>query len=287
MDLVVKAIISFGVLSVVLGAVLVLFSKLFAAEIDERIDGITDMLPGANCGGCGFAGCAALAAAIVNGEAKPNACPVSDDKVAEAIAGLMGVETDKLVRYRAQVMCSGTNELAHNKYEYMGIMDCQAANRLSGGPKTCPNGCLGLGTCQRACAFDAIHIINGVAAVDYEKCKACGTCVAACPKDIIKLIPYDSVHWVGCMSHDKGALTRKYCDVGCLGCKLCEKACESGAMIITDSVATIDYSKCVGCNKCEEVCPRRVIWSGRSQSEHGLVRAGEHITDIPEDIISK
>lgn len=128
----------------------------------------------------------------------------------------MGVKAEMGERYRAQVMCSGTHEFAQKKYIYKGIADCAAANKLAGGDKLCPNGCIGLGTCAAACKFDAIKIINGVAAVDYDKCKACGACVAVCPKRIIRLIPYDAKYWVGCCSTDKGPVTKSYCEVGCI-----------------------------------------------------------------------
>ena len=173
----------------------------------------------------------------------------------------MGVKAEMGERYRAQVMCSGTHDLAKKKYVYEGIADCAAANKLAGGDKLCPNGCIGLGTCAAACKFDAIRIINGVAAVDYDKCKACGACVAACPKRIIRLIPYNAKYWVGCCSTDKGPVTKSYCEAGCIGCKLCEKKCPVGAIAVTDFVAKIDYEKCTSCGACAEACPRKIIWS--------------------------
>jgi len=277
---VVWAIIWFLSLGLGFGIILAVAGKIFASEPDERIEMIVDVLPSANCGGCGFAGCAALAEAIVKGEAKTNACPVGGAEMSEKIAGIMGEEAIAGVRYRAQVMCSGTNDFAREKYEYDGLADCIAANRLAGGSKACPNGCLGLGTCVKNCKFDAIKIINGVAAVDYEKCTACGACAAACPKMIIKLIPFDATHWVGCMSVDKGAVTRKNCTVGCIACKLCEKKCPTGAIKITDFNATIDYEKCTSCGDCEKKCPRRVIWSNISQKSEGITRDKESVGDV-------
>ncbi len=266
------AALIFAAIAIVLGLILAFASHIFKVEVDERIEQICDVLPGANCGGCGYAGCAALADAIVKGEAKMNACNACDDEVTEKIALIMGMPVvgEKKVRYRAQVMCSGTHDLAKKKYIYAGLDDCYAANKLAGGDKLCPNGCIGLGSCVKACNFDAISIVNGVAAVDYNKCRACGMCVSACPKGIIKLIPFDSKHWVGCMSHDKGAITKIYCDVGCIGCKICEKNCPTGAIKVTDSVAEIDYNLCNGCNTCATKCPRKIIWSNVSQGELGM-----------------
>lgn len=268
----------FLVLGFGFGIVLAIAGKKFAVEADERVELITNILPGANCGGCGFAGCAAFAENVVKDEAEMDACPIEGDKLAERIAEIIGKPVKKSnIRYRAQVMCSGTNELARHKYRYVGITDCISANRLAGGDKTCPNGCLGLGTCMKHCKFDAIRIINGVAAVDYEKCRACGVCAVGCPKKIIKLIPFDSTHWVGCISSDRGALTRKYCDVGCIACKICEKNCPEKAIKITDFTAYIDYTKCTGCGKCESHCPRRVIWSDKSQKKEGIVRDKDNV----------
>lgn len=264
------ALMWFVILGGVLGLALAVAAKVFAVKIDERIPEVQDKLPGANCGSCGYAGCAALAEAIVKGEAKPSACVVGGESVAAEIAAIMGVESEASIRLRAQVMCSGTAEFAAKKYIYEGASDCIAASRLGGGDKLCPNGCIGLGTCVSICPFGAISIENGISAVDYTKCKGCGKCVEACPKHIIRLIPYDAQVWVGCMSVDKGSLTRSYCEVGCISCKLCEKTCESDAIHVNDFVASIDYTKCTQCGKCVEKCPRKIIWSDISQKKLGM-----------------
>jgi len=259
------AVMWFAVLGGVMGLLLAIASKVFAVKVDPRVKEITEMLPGANCGGCGYAGCSGLAEAIVKGEAKTSACVAGDEELSAAIAEVMGVKADKAVRMRAQVMCSGTSEFAKKKFAYEGANDCYAAAKMAGGDKLCPNGCIGLGTCAAACKFDAIKVVDGVAAVDYENCIGCGNCVEACPKHIIKLIPYDATHWVGCMSVDKGAITRSYCDVGCISCRMCEKACVHDAIHVNDFVASIDYEKCVECGECVKKCPRKIIWSDKSQ----------------------
>lgn len=258
-------------LGLLMGALLALASKLFAVKKDEKAEAIKECLPGANCGGCGYSGCDAYASAVSAGDAPVNKCSVGGAEAASKIAQIMGVDAGEQVRMRAQVMCSGTGEYAKKKYIYEGIDDCVAASKIGGGDKMCKNGCIGLGTCVRACPFDAIVVENGVAAVDYSKCKGCGICVSACPKGIIKLIPFDAKHWVGCMSVDDGKNTRKVCDVGCISCKLCQKNCPAGAINVDNFVASIDYDKCTGCDICTDKCPRHIIWSGEVQGKLGLV----------------
>lgn len=258
-------------LGLLMGALLALASKLFVVKKDEKAEAIKECLPGANCGGCGYSGCDAYAAAVSAGDAPVNKCSVGGAEAASKIAQIMGVDAGEQVRMRAQVMCSGTGEYAKKKYIYEGIDDCVAASKIGGGDKMCKNGCIGLGTCVRACPFDAIVVEDGVAAVDYSKCKGCGICVSACPKGIIKLIPFDAKHWVGCMSVDDGKNTRKVCDVGCISCKLCQKNCPAGAINVDNFVASIDYDKCTGCDICTDKCPRHIIWSGEVQGKLGLV----------------
>lgn len=261
-------LIAFAVLAAIgalLGLMLAVASKVFYVETDERVEAIKECLPGANCGGCGYAGCGALAEAIVKGNAKSTACGAGGPKVAKKIAAIMGEESVDFVGVRAQVMCSGCSEKVKLKYHYEGLEDCRSAIRQGGGDKLCPNGCIGHGTCVKACVFDAIHVIDGVAVVDYEKCTGCGKCAEACPKSIIKLVPFKADVWVGCSSTDKGALTRTYCEVGCIGCKICEKNCPTGAVKVENGLARIDYDICTQCGICYEKCPRHIIFSGKEQ----------------------
>ena len=232
----------------------------FAVEVDEKEEAVLGVLPGNNCGGCGFPGCSGLAAAIAKGEAPVNACPVGGEPVGKQIAEIMGVEAGESVKMVAFVKCQGDCEKAKVDYEYTGVEDCAMLSFVpNGGPKSCNYGCLGYGSCVKACPFDAIHVENGVAVVDKEACKACGKCVAACPKNLIELIPYEAKYVVACSSKEKGPVTMKECSVGCIGCTLCAKNCPNDAVKIENFLSTIDQDKCEGCGICMEKCPKKSI----------------------------
>lgn len=236
------------------------FGKKFAVPVNEKEEAVLSALPGNNCGGCGYPGCSGLAAAIVAGQAEVGGCPVGGKPVADNIAAIMGVEAGDFVKRVAFVKCNGTCSVASESYDYSGPKDCKSAVMAPGrGSKECNYGCLGFGSCQRVCDNDAIHILDGVAVVDPEKCGSCGKCVKTCPLGLIELVPYDANVRVACSSKDKGNITMKACKAGCVGCGLCVKTCRFGAITVENNVAHIDYDKCTRCGECAEKCPKKII----------------------------
>ncbi len=265
---IVIAIAVLGVLGLVFGLVLAAASKIFYVETDPRLDALNECLPGANCGGCGYAGCGGYAEAVLKGEAPIGKCASGGNECSLAMANIMGVKAEEVARQVALVRCSGyrrTDESgkalgAKKKAEYEGFKDCLAASKVGGnGPIACKFGCLGFGNCVKACQYDAIHIVDGVAKVDKEKCTGCMACSRACPRNLIVSVNYDSHIIIACNSHAKGAVTVRGCSQGCIGCGLCTKICPEEAIHVENNLAVIDYSKCTNCGLCATVCPKKLI----------------------------
>ncbi len=255
-------VLSLGSLGLLFGLGLGLAGIKFAVKEDPNLPLVRDTLPGANCGGCGFAGCDAFAAAVVSGKAEITGCPVGGRKVAAAIAEVLGIVADEKERHVAFVKCGGSCDKTRSNYEYDGLMDCTAITHLaSGGSKSCTYGCLGGGSCYRACNFNAIEMVDGIAKIKNENCTACGKCINACPKNLIELLPDKNLVKVNCNSRDNGKMTKTNCDVGCIGCKICEKACNFDAVHIENNLARVDYTKCTMCNECTKKCPTKAICS--------------------------
>ena len=291
-------VLIFTALGLFLGLIIVFADKKFHVIEDGRIKDVAGILPGANCGACGFAGCTAFAEAIVKGEAKPNLCTPGGLSVAKRIAKYMGVDIGGSVAVTAKIHCKGGLAEAKNRAVYDGIVDCFAAILIGNGHKECEYGCIGFGSCVKACPFGAVFINeNRVAQINYEKCIGCGVCVSACPRKLIEVSPESQKIFVACSNHDLGAKVKKYCSVGCTGCTLCTKAVSvAGAIVMDKFLPKLDYStgenfivasrkcpshsftdlvkvrptvnintKCIGCGKCAEVCPI----DGAIEGKHG------------------
>lgn len=249
-----------GALGLFFGLVLAVASKAFAVEMDPKVVQVLDALPGANCGACGFPGCEGLANAIAAGDAPANSCAIGGQETADKVADIMGVNAGNLERQVAVVRCQGDCNKTKNKYEYGGLVDCRLISDFAQGSKGCSSGCLGGGTCVSVCEFDAIHVIDGLAVVDKEKCVACKKCIDICPKNIIGLMPHKQQTEVKCSTHDAGKVVRTNCEIGCIGCGICEKSCPKDAIHVTDNLAKIDYEKCINCGICASKCPTNAIF---------------------------
>jgi len=275
-------------------------SRALHVFIDPRILRVQEALPGANCGACGLPGCGAFAKAVVEGKAKPAGCIPGGEKTTANIADIMGVNAASSEPMMAVVQCKGGRKEARDRAIYNGVMDCHAATLTGNGPKVCPDGCLGLGTCVKSCMFGAIKIDdNDLAVVDHEKCSGCGNCVSACPRNVITMMPQVHKVYLACSNHDKGGHVKKYCSVGCTACTLCVKATPSGAITMEDNLPILDYSgdeifivahakcptkcfvdlakmrpkanidtKCTGCGDCAKACPMKTVISGEPGERH-------------------
>lgn len=232
-----------GILGLFFSIGLVLAYKKLRVEEDPKVAAVEELLPQANCGGCGYSGCHAFAEAVVKGEVAPGGCPVGGEEMAGRIADILGVSVEKSEKKVARLLCRGTKEAANGRGVYQGISTCAAAH-LVGGNKQCSFGCLGFGDCARACPFDAITMGgDGLPKISEEKCTACGICVEECPRDIIELYPLSQNILVFCRSRDKGASSRKFCKNACIACGICVRACPDG-IVLEDNLAVIaDYSK--------------------------------------------
>lgn len=251
-------------MGLVCASLLVFASKIFAVKVDERVTKVRECLPGANCGGCGFAGCDDYAANLVEDESLPcTKCAPGGAGAAEAIAEILGRSAGSSEPQVAQVSCNGVCDKSRTDHIWQGMQSCKGAKGWFTSPNACMYGCIGLGDCVKECAFDAIGIIDGVARVNRENCVACGMCVKACPQSIIDLVPKKNQVHVLCSSTDKGAVARKNCDNACIGCMKCTKVCNFDAIHVEDNLARIDQSKCKSCGLCVLECPTGAINSFR------------------------
>ena len=265
MNLILIAVISLGAIALVLAAILYVASKKFAVYEDPRIAQVGEVLPQANCGGCGYPGCSGFADACVKaGSLDGKFCPVGGQPVMAKIADILGLAAGEAEPMVAVVRCNGTCANRPRINQYDGAKSCAIAASLYGGETGCSYGCLGCGDCVAACQFDAIHMNpeTGLPEVDADKCTACGACVKACPKMIIELRkkwPKNRAVYVSCVSKDKGAVVMKACKAGCIGCGKCVKVCAFDAITVENNLAYIDPQKCKLCRKCVNECPTGAI----------------------------
>ncbi len=257
-----EVLIAGGVLAAIgfiLGAALWYASQRFYFKEDDRVERIAACFPGANCGGCGYPGCANYAEAIVYKGASLTLCGGCGADEVKIMSEIMGIEPVYAEKKTAYVKCYGGNTVSLHKYKYQGIIDCEAAARLLDGPMDCRYGCVGLGNCTKVCPTGAIKVVLGVATVDKNTCIGCGVCVKACPKQVIDVVTMPVKAFVACSSHDKGAVTKKHCKLGCIGCKICEKTCQFDAIKVIDNLAVVDSKLCTVCGACVDKCPINII----------------------------
>ncbi|MGI5839650.1 MAG: RnfABCDGE type electron transport complex subunit B [bacterium] len=257
------SMLSMGGLGLVLGTGLAVASKKFAVQLDPRVEAIREVLPGANCGACGYPGCGGLAAAIAEGRALANACAACSSSVVEKIAEIMGGEADcgtENERKIARVLCQGGKDHGKLKADYHGVTSCRAAAMVNGGPKSCPSACIGFGDCVNVCPVKAIRIgEDQLPIIDESRCIGCGLCVKECPRLVIALTPDKNRVHVRCRATTNAKDTRSACSMGCMACKMCEKVCPADAIHVINNVAVIDYEKCQNCGLCVEKCPVKAI----------------------------
>ncbi|MGI6735869.1 MAG: RnfABCDGE type electron transport complex subunit B [Anaerovoracaceae bacterium] len=256
-----------AVLGLIFSIILVVASTVMAVPVDERQVKVRAVLPGANCGACGFAGCDDYAAAVASDpENVPvSACIPGGADVAAKIAETLGVSAGSVVPQRAYLMCSGDCNQKQAVVNYTGKQTCESARQFYGGQWSCASGCLGLGDCMEACPYDAIRMFNGIPGIDHERCVGCGICAKTCPQGLLRIMDYDRKIKVSCSNHEVGKKAMQACKTACIGCKKCEKTCKFDAIHVEDGLAVIDYEKCKACGLCAKECPTGAIVFDRSK----------------------
>lgn len=250
------------VIGLLAGVLLTIAAKFMAVKMDETAGKIIEVLPGANCGACGFAGCEDYANAIAadkEHKLKANMCTPGGNDVAMQISNILGIEFEGAASKVAIMKCSGSREKTSYSMDYQGYQNCKANKLFYRGRGLCEKACLGFGDCVKVCEYGAIKIENGIAVIDRNKCVGCGLCAKECPNDLIEIVPDKMRVVVGCSSIDTAKNTTQICTIGCIGCKRCEKECKFDAIHVIDNHAVIDYSKCKNCTLCAKVCPTKVI----------------------------
>ena len=260
-DYVAYGLVVLAFLGIIFGVALAIVASRFVVKTDPKVEKVREVLPGANCGACGFAGCMGYAEAVVSiADVAANLCAPGKAAVAEKVAEITGKKAEKVDPKIARVFCQGGSSLSQRKFIYTGVQDCTAAVLAAGGDKSCEYGCLGYATCMRACPFDAITMsADRLPIISKEKCTACGKCVAACPKQVIELGLMSKAVVISCHSRDKGIDVKKKCQVGCIACGICVRNCPVDAIKIDSNLARIDHATCIVCGLCVPKCPTKAI----------------------------
>ena len=245
-------------IAIIFAILIVIVSKLCFVKVDEKAEAVGEKLSGANCGGCGFAGCADFAKALSAGKAEINCCSATSPENKAEIAKILGVEFSGALKTFAVIKCAGGNK-CKTKFNYVGNQDCSILASVMNGNKLCADGCLGQGSCVSVCVHGGVSIIDGVAVINSRLCESCGLCVKTCPKNLIELIPTSAKVYVACTTKCRGKEVMTACEVGCIGCGLCAKNCPENAITMIDNLPVIDYTKCSGCKTCIAKCPRHSI----------------------------
>ena len=255
------AFIVIAVLGLVLGIGLQFAEGKLKVEKDEKLEELEASMPGANCGGCGFAGCSAYAEAVYKGEAEPGLCSPGGDALAKKMGEILGVEVEAKEREVAFIFCQGGADVTAKEFDYEGMGDCNAASLVLGGPNGCKEGCLHLGSCMAVCPTGAIsRNEKGNLVVDKEKCIGCKKCTKVCPNGVIRMVPYSAKYLVACNNHESSAKVRTYCQVGCIGCKMCELKVENSPFKVDNFLSSNNYSMDQGnAGKAAEICPKKCI----------------------------
>ncbi len=262
-------------LGVTLAGLLAIASRRLQVDEDPRIDAVEEMLPKANCGACGTAGCRAFAEAVVQGQIEPVKCTVNPPEMTQAIADFLGVEAGQQEKLVARLACAGGSHVAYERARYQGLQTCRAASLVSGGTKGCVWGCLGLGDCEAVCNFGAIHMNKyGLPIVDENKCVACNDCVTVCPKDLFSLQPVSHQLWIACKNRDAADEGEAHCEVVCTACGRCAADAPEGLIKIENNLAVIDYTKNALASRIAiERCPTgAIVWLDRDK---GAVKGAE------------
>ncbi len=268
----IAAIIGLCLIAAIASLCLGLAARKFAIKVDPKVEMVEEELPGANCGGCGYAGCHDLAKAAGKNPQEASRCLLITKenlcRIGEALECDLSLGEKKVARLH----CRGGKPQAKAKFDYVDVLDCVAATHLWEGPKMCEEGCLGFGTCAFVCPFDAITMSDDhLPVIDEYKCTGCGTCAGSCPRNVLEIVPQSTKVFIHCQSHLKGGQIRKVCQVGCIGCKKCEKACDFEAIKVIDNLAVIDNTKCTQCGQCALVCPTKcLINQALSKEEEGI-----------------